>query len=151
MFFKEHLLFAAFRGLSTFRVLKTILMKTLLSFVALTFFVLTSSFTIDAQKTLNTQQSSDCFTHFRAHRQGRDISLTWGANPQGIMQFVVERSYDNDFFEPAGWVDNHGATNFRYKDVSVFAGTIYYRITALKSDGTTATSQVERVRIVQRG
>lgn len=124
-------------------------MKTLLSCIAFTAIIFMSSFTISQQKELNSSYDSS-FTGFKAHRQGKAaIALDWSVNSTDITQFIVERSYDGDFFEAVSTMNFNGSSGYKYKDTNVYPGVIYYRITALRSDGSTETSTVETVRIVQ--
>ena len=127
-------------------------MKTLISFIALTALIVTSSFTIETQQKLNEQSQTGCFNNVRAHRQGKGgVTTTWAVSATNIVSFVVERSYDDWFYENAGTVNFNGTSSYKFTDNSLFPGIIYYRITAIKSDGTTECSQVVSVRIVQRG
>ena len=123
-------------------------MKTLISYVALAALILTSSFTIDTQQKLN--QQLPCFNYLRAHRQAKNVAMTWGINSSDVVQFAVERSYDGDFYDNVGTVNQNGSRSYKFTDLSVFPGTIYYRITAVKADGTTECSPIVSVRIVQR-
>ena len=128
-------------------------MKTLISYVALTVFVLASSFTIDVQQNLNqqsTQTTDGCFNYFRAHRQGKGTSMMWAVSAADVTGFIVERSYDGDFYEQAGTVDFNGASAYKFSDKEVFPGMIYYRIRAVKTDASTECSVVETVHIVQK-
>jgi hypothetical protein len=128
-------------------------MKTLISYAAIAVFIVASSFTIDNQQHINSDTISkpnNCFTHFRAHRQARGVAMTWAVGTPNVIQFVVERSYDDYYYEPAGTISFNGASSYKFVDNTVFPGTIYYRVQALKSDGTTECSSVETVRIVQR-
>jgi hypothetical protein len=92
------------------------------------------------------------FQRFLVHRQHNDAALAWAmTSNEGVMGFVIERSYDGvyfDYLDETG-VDN-GAWN-RYRDTSVYPGLIYYRIIAVMEDGTTVTSAIEMVRIVRHG
>lgn len=128
-------------------------MKTLFSFLAIAALVLTSSFTVSEQQKLNEQSSAmfNCFNYVRAHRQGKNVVVNWSATDPSIVQFTVERSYDGEFFDPAGGQGAAGSRAYKFTDMGVFPGTIYYRIVALKGDGTTECSPVETVRIVSRG
>lgn len=126
-------------------------MKTFLSYIAVVALIITSSFTVNQQKQLN-QRATSCFTHFNAHRAGKaNIELTWSVSSADVVQFSVERSYDGDFFENLSTPGFTGSASYKYKDVGVFPGVIYYRITAIKTDGSTECSSVESVRIVQHG
>lgn len=127
-------------------------MKTLMSYFAIAALIITSSFTVNNQQQLNNQSVNGCFDQFRGHRQGKAaITLSWRVACSDIVQFVVERSYDGEFFDNAGSVNFNGSATYKYKDNGVYPGRIYYRITAIKSDGTTEISPVEMVRIVQHG
>ncbi len=126
-------------------------MKTLLSYLALTALILTSSFTVNQQQQLN-KQSENCFDSFRAHRQGKAaISLNWTVSSADINQFIVERSYDGELFEKVTSINFNNSSGYKYKDNGIYPGVIYFRITAVKRDGTTEYSSVETVRIVQHG
>jgi len=129
-------------------------MKTLISYVALTVFVLASSFTIDVQQSLNQQSNkpNDCFSYFRAHRQGKlGVAMTWAVSTPDVVQFVIERSYDDYYYEPIGSVDFNGASSYKFMDSTPYPGTGIYRIRAVKADGSTECSPIEKVRIIQRG
>jgi hypothetical protein len=125
-------------------------MKTLISFVAVSAFILMSSFTLDVQQNLNHQLTSNCFNYFRTHRQGKGVAMTWAAATNDVVEFVVERSYDGEYFEPAGTLSPNGASSFKFIDNDVFPGYVSYRVTAVKADGSTESSPVETVHIVQR-
>jgi hypothetical protein len=126
-------------------------MKTFLSYVAVVALIMMSSFTVNQQKQLN-QRTTSCFSRFNAHRAGKaDIELTWSISSGDVAQFVVERSYDGDFFENVTTVNFNGSSAYKSKDNGVYPGVIYYRVTAVKTDGSTESSAVESVRIVQRG
>lgn len=126
-------------------------MKTLISYLALTALILTSSFTVNQQQQLN-NQSENCFDSFRVHRQGKAaISLSWTVSSADINQFIVERSYDGEFFENVTSINFNGSSAYKYKDNGIYPGVIYYRITAVMEDGTTEYSSVETIRIVQHG
>jgi hypothetical protein len=126
-------------------------MKTLLSYVAIAALIITSSFTVNQQQQLN-QKTFNCFSRFNVHRAGKaNIELTWTVSSPDIVQFVVERSYDGDFYDNLTTVDFNGSSSYKSKDNGVYPGVIYYRVTAVKSDGSTECSPVESVRIVQHG
>ena len=126
-------------------------MKTFLSYIAVVALIITSSFTVNQQKQLN-QRTTSCFSHFNAHRAGKaDVELTWSVSSADVVQFSIERSYDGDFFENISSPNFNGSASYKYKDAAVYPGYIYYRITAIKADGSTECSSVESVRIVQRG
>lgn len=127
-------------------------MKALVSYLAVAALIVASSFTVSQQKQLNQPAPNSCFGRFNVHRAGKaKIELVWTVSENGITQFQVERSYDGEFFDPVTTVDFNGSSSYKTKDADIYPGTIYYRVTAVKSDGTTECSPVESVRIVQRG
>jgi hypothetical protein len=131
---------------------KSTLMKTLLSFLTVAALIVMSSFTVNQQQQLNNRATAGCFDQFQAHRQGKaGILLTWAVSDPGVVGFSVERSYDGDFYESIASVDFNNARTYRYKDEGVYPGRIYYRIVAHKSDGSSESSLIDVVRIVQRG
>lgn len=90
------------------------------------------------------------FSRVNAHRQAKGVIIDWVfTDPNNVVTFQVERSYDGTFFECAGECPPTGRTQF--KDNDVFPGHIYYRVVALMYDGSKIYSQVEVVRIVRNG
>lgn len=96
--------------------------------------------------------AQEMFGYFRAHRQGKGVTLNWGMsfNTQ-IAYFIIERSYDGEFFDPLAQVSVNGSKRQSWNDASVFPGYIHYRIVCVMNDATEIYSDVETVRIVQRG
>jgi hypothetical protein len=126
-------------------------MKTLMSYLVIAAMILMSSFTIHEQNELNKQNSQGCFNTLRVHRQAKNVVSTWSVNDNNVILFQVERSYDGEFFEEAGTVEYNGNAHYKHKDIGVFPGLIYYRIKAVKADGSTENSEVESIRIMARG
>ena len=133
-------------------------MKTLISFSFLAFLLMASSSTIATQNELNEKSESvsqvynECFNFLRVHRQGKaGVNISWSVADNQIDHFIVERSYDGEFFEPVNSCGFNGSSNYKMNDNNIFPGTIYYRVKAVKTDGTTEHSAVKSVRIVQRG
>ena len=133
-------------------------MKTLISFSFLAFLLMASSSTIATQNELNaktefvSQGYNECFNYMRVHRQGKSgINISWSVSINDIDHFIVERSYDGEFFEPVNSCGFNGSSNYKMNDNNIFPGIIHYRITAVKTDGTSELSAVKSVRIVQRG
>ncbi len=94
---------------------------------------------------------SGSFSFFRAHRQGPGISLSWAQGSSDVVQFVIERSYDGEFFDVIGGMGSSGTRTHKFSDNDVFPGIIHYRVTAVKANGATESSAIETVRIVRRG
>lgn len=127
-------------------------MKALVSYLAVAALIVASSFTVSQQKQLNQQSVNSCFTRLNVHRAGKsNVEIAWTVSASGVTQFVVERSYDGDFFDNVTTVNFDGSSSYKSKDAGVFPGVIYYRVTAIMSDGTTECSPVETIRIMQHG
>ena len=94
--------------------------------------------------------SVSSFKSFRIHRQANGVALSWTPATADVQQFVIERSYDGEFFETINAVGSNGTSIHRYLDENVFPGYIHYRITAVYADGSTEASPVQMIRIVQR-
>ena len=127
-------------------------MKALFSYMAVAALIVTSSFTVNKQKELNQQSVTNCFARFNVHGAGKgNIQLTWAVSSADISGFVIQRSYDGEFFDDIDTTPFNGSSSYKSKDIGVFPGVIYYRVTAVKADGSTECSPVETVRIVQHG
>jgi hypothetical protein len=125
-------------------------MKTLISYFAFAALVITSSFTIDSQQKLNEQSTPSCFSFFRAHRQAQGAAMSWAVSTPDVVHFIIERSYDDYYYETAGTVSYNTASTYKFQDTDVYPGYVFYRIVAVKSDGSTECSSTERIRIVKR-
>ena len=125
-------------------------MKTFISyaFVALFFIGFASSFSTAAkfESTVLCKKTTG-FDYFRAHRQANGAALSWSA-PDAVA-FKIERSYDGEFFDEVATVEASAAAH-KFNDKDVFPGTIYYRVGAVKADGSVEYSDVATVRIVKR-
>jgi hypothetical protein len=114
---------------------------------------LTSSYfstVISATTPTQTVALNSSFDYFRIHRQANSVALSWATSTTDATQFVVERSFDGEFYEAINQMAFNGAGAYKFKDDSVYPGVIYYRITAVKADGSSEQSTIESIRIVQR-
>jgi hypothetical protein len=99
---------------------------------------------------------STAFSFLRTHRQGKGITATWGVNStEEVLDFIVQRTYDDPtdtyaYWENVATVAASSSRSFTYTDKEVFPGTIYYRVVALLTDGSTVESGISGVRIVSR-
>ena len=100
---------------------------------------------------VSSTSSSVNFGRFNAHRQQKGIGLSWNmvANDR-IQGFVIERSYDGEWFEEVGQAGFQSSNHYRFTDGSVYPGYLYYRVIAILEDGTEDVSATECVRIVSR-
>ncbi len=126
-------------------------MKTI-PFVALfALLILTSSYVSTVIETPSTKEVSvNDFNHFRIHRQGNGVALSWAVSIPNVSHFIVERSWDGSFFETIKEVASTGTGTHKYIDNIDFGGTFYYRVTAVAADENTVQSAVESVRVVKR-
>ena len=126
-------------------------MKTIPFLALFATLILTSSYvsTVIASPAETTVQVNNGFDHFRVHRQGNAIALSWAASAPGVNRFVIERSYDGEFFDAVHEMEAVGGTH-KWQDTDVYGGTYFYRITAIGADESLMHSSVESVRIVRR-
>ncbi|HMJ48829.1 MAG TPA: hypothetical protein VK498_15965 [Ferruginibacter sp.] len=110
---------------------------------------------IKKSTTISQQQFTGSFSFFRGHRQGKNITLTWGMSSNaGIDQFVVECTYEDptdpySVWSTKGVVANTNLRSFKFEDVTdVYPGTMYYRIIAMSGNAPSVVSQIESIRIV---
>lgn len=128
-------------------------MKTVTSIfcaVILTSAAIASPLPAKKQQAVTIAKFTNEFSRFNVHRQQKGVLLTWiFSDPNNVVSFQIQRSYDGEFYENAGEVPANGKN--QYKDNDVFPGHIYYRIAALMYDGSTIYSNVDVVRIVRNG
>ena len=94
----------------------------------------------------------ETFGYIRVHRQGKGVSVNWGMNSMsGIAYFIIERSYDGEYFDPIHQAPMNGSKRNSWKDDDIFPGYIHYRIVCVMNDGSKVYSETDTVRIVQRG
>src|SRR5262245_53333141 len=68
------------------------------------------------------------FSYFRIHHQSKkNVVLNWGVTTAaGVSSFIVERSYDGEFYDPINQVSCNNSVKFSWKDEGIFPGIIYY-------------------------
>ncbi|MBD0277445.1 MAG: hypothetical protein ICV81_05700 [Flavisolibacter sp.] len=141
-------------GLSkySFLTLKIILMKTMLTVVFLLSFTLITAIASDVYPSkISKPPITGAFNYFRAHRQSPGIALTWAPATPDVVEFIVEKSYDGEYFDQVQFVNGKGISVQKFLDKDVFPGFIHYRIIAVMADGSMESSSVETVRIVRHG
>ena len=87
------------------------------------------------------------FGTFHAHRQGDFASLNWNVLSDEVTSFIIQRSYDGEFFQDIAEVTPGAARWNRYTDNTVEPGLIYYRIVAYSNGEALETSATELVKI----
>ena len=91
------------------------------------------------------------FGMFMVHRQGNGVTLVWTvAFPGQVTGYVIERSYDGEFFESISELSGNNNSRCRFTDNNVYPGYISYRVKAIMQDGSVEESGVETIRIVSR-
>lgn len=99
-------------------------------------------------KSVNTVE--EVFKGFFLHRQNNSVVLNWAVSSSNISSFVIQRSYDGEYFEDVeASVTTIGRWS-RHIDKDVFPGYIHYRVVAVLNDGTCCYSTVQMIRIVAR-
>ena len=94
-------------------------------------------------------QSLSVFESFTAHRNGDVAILNWIFSSEEVTSFVIQRSYDNEFFDDIAEVTPESTHWNRYTDETVEPGIIYYRIVAFSNGVAIETSATEEVKIVK--
>lgn len=110
-----------------------------------------NKFTTHESATVASKKVQPAFAYFRVHRMANDASLNWGhINPMAAVYFKIERSYDGTWFEVIDEMQATASATYKYRDNTVFPGTIYYRVTAYHHNGSSEQSPIESLRIVKR-
>lgn len=102
--------------------------------------------------TVKEQNLQETFKYFRIHRQAKNVVLNWGlSSASGVTGFIIERSYDGDFYDVINQMSSTTELKYTWKDLGVFPGVIYYRIGCIMIDGRVTYSPIETIRIVSHG
>lgn len=127
------------------------LMKTILTIAFIAFLTITTSaVATNVHPSYTHGTTSSCFSYFRVHRQMNGAGLMWGVNQQGISKFIVELSYDGEYYDKVEEVPAHGSSQYRFTHRDAFPGLLHYRLTAVMADGSTSEAPVQTVRIIAR-
>lgn len=89
------------------------------------------------------------FESFTAHRQGDAAILNWIVSSEEVTSFVIQRSYDNEYWNDIDEVTPETTHWNRYTDETVEPGIIYYRIVAFANGVPVESSATEQVKIVK--
>jgi hypothetical protein len=94
------------------------------------------------------------FAFFRTHRQADGAVATWGLTSNvGVIGFDLQRTYQDpadpySMWEDVTYMSCTEERSFKYNDQDIFAGYIYYRVTAHLNDGSSVMSEVAGIKIV---
>ena len=97
-----------------------------------------------------TQMNASEFKMLHGHRQGNGVGLMWVINSQNVSSFEILKSYDGEYYDPAGEVRSNGSSHYRFADNNVYPGYIHYVIRVIYDDGSDEYSDATTVRIVSR-
>lgn len=102
-----------------------------------------------AQFNTTARKLAGVFGSFNVHRQHNSAALSWNTNGDNVSSFVIERSYDGEYFDAVGGCAPATGRWHRYKDDTVEPGLIYYRIAAYMPGGSIEYSHTAMVKIVK--
>lgn len=120
--------------------MKTFITLLFVGFIATT----TSAVATNVEGTFTeTKSVKECFKYFRVFNRTEGNTITWAVSSKDVIHFIIERSFDGKSFEPKTDMNCEGIYLHSFTDKTLSAGTIYYKIAAIKSDGTKEYSIVE--------
>ena len=124
-----------------------------ISSLALSGFSFTTNPTVKSKKITTISASApvqQTFGYFRAHRQGKGISLNWGiTSPANVSGFIIEWSDTGEFFIQLNSLLRNSSLKYSWKHDFPFPGYNHYRIGCVMNDGSVFYSDEDIVRIVQ--
>jgi hypothetical protein len=113
-----------------------------------------SNITAGVTENVTSSPAKSIFSNFgrvNAHRQQQGVGVSWTVlSTQGVSGFIIERSYDGEYFEEVGEITCDPSGRQRFHDTFVYPGYLHYRIIAVNDDGTTEVSEAVVLRIVSR-
>jgi hypothetical protein len=126
-------------------------MKALLTLLFIGFIVTTTSAvaTNVEEAITETKSIQECFKYFRVYHRSNGNTITWAVSSKDVIHFIIERSYDGKSFEPKTDMNCAGVYLHSFTDETVSPGTVYYKIAAIKSDGTKEYTFVETIHTVK--
>lgn len=114
----------------------------------LPFILLFSVLTLASSYVSGILSPGGCVRRLEVQRQEKDVAVAWEATG-AAKEFVVERSYDGEYFEAVKTLGRTQVARQRYTDRNVYPGIIYYRIKAIKENGGVENSAVETLRLAR--
>lgn len=133
-------------------------MKALLSVtLAMVILVMTAAFIppapVKGPSSQITSNNLALFQRVNVHRIKDGVQVAWVMTSEnGVAGYVVQRSYDGEYFENIDEVlpaPARGVWN-KCNDIGVYPGYLHYRILAVMENGTVLESDIQTIRIVQR-
>ena len=115
-------------------------MKNLILAVALLFGPIVTK--MNASDFISSSASDGNFSMFHGHRQGNGVGLMWAMASSTAVAYVVERSYDAEYFEEVTQIEASASGRHRFVDTNIFPGYLHYRIKAIHEDGSSEYSEI---------
>jgi len=129
--------------------MKALLTLLFIGFIATTTSAVATNVEASFSETKSIKTIRECFKHFRVYRQTGGNTITWSVSSKDVIHFIIERSFDGKIFEPRTDMSCAGLYLHSFTDQTVSSGTIYYKIAAIKSDGSKEYSVIETIHIVK--
>jgi len=126
--------------------MKTILTLLFIGFIATTTSAVATNVEESFSETKSSKSIKECFKYFRVHGRSNENTITWSVSSKDVIHFIIERSYDGKYFEPRTDMNCAGVYLHSFTDKNTFSGTIYYKVAAIKSDGTKEYSVIKTTR-----
>jgi hypothetical protein len=133
-------------------------MKTQMVILTIAFLIVSSATTpansADGGRTQIIKKQDPGFAFIRTHRQGKGITVTWGAvSGSPVVSYTIQKTYQDPTDPYSFWEDVYsapadGSRASKFTDNSVFPGITNYRVVALLEDGNSIMSDVSAVKIV---
>jgi len=120
-------------------------MKTFITFLFIGFIATTTSAVATNVEEAFTEKKSikECFKYFRVRSRSNENTITWSVSSKDVIHFIIERSFDGKDFEPRTDMSCAGLYLHSFTDQTASPGTIYYKVAAIKSDGTKEYSVIK--------
>jgi len=133
-------------------------MKTQMVILTIAFLIISSATTpaisADGHCTQISKRQDPGFAFLRAHRQGKGITITWGAvSGSPVVSYTIQKTYQDPTDPYSFWEDVYstpadGSRASKFTDNNTFPGITNYRVVAQLEDGTSIVSEVSAVKIV---
>jgi len=105
---------------------------------------------MNASNFISSPAADGNFSMFHGHRQGNGVGLMWAMASSTAVSYVIERSYDAEYFEEVAQIEASASGRYRFVDTNTFPGYLHYRIKAIHEDGSCEYSETVIVRIVSK-
>ncbi len=126
--------------------MKTFITLLFIGFIATT----TSAVATNVEGTFSESKPiKECFKYLRVQRQSKGTIISWAVSSKDVVHFIIERSIDGKSFEPKTDMNCSGVYLHSFIDKNAVTGPIYYKIAAIKSDGTKEYSVIQTINTIK--